>query len=137
MFCFKPGIGLILLSLVLFAALPAGGHAAASSPRLQEVTPPNLSLQQLAGQSSKLQIVLRDFKAEAVAKGSIHVAVKLPVAFAPENILGEAEQLQQRADIEAAVLALRANLPQARTFEAVPGLPYVRLTLEQCGAGPP
>lgn len=133
MFCFKPRIGLILLSLVLFAALPAGGHAAASSPRLQEVTPPNLSLQQLAGQSPELQIVLRDFKAEAVAKGSIHVAVKLPVAFAPEKILREGEKLQQRADIEAAVLALRANLPQVRTFEAVPGLPYVRLILDGAG----
>ena len=133
MFCFKPSIGLILLSLVLFAALPAGGHAAASSPRLQEVTPPNLSLQQLAGQSPELQIVLRDFKAEAVAKGSIRVAVKLPVAFAPETRLRNAEKQQQRADIEAAVRALRASLPLARNLEAVPGLPYVRLTLDHAG----
>lgn len=50
-----------------------------------------------------------------------------------DAVLRKAEKVRQRAKNDAAVQALRTRPPLARSLEAVPGLPYVRLTLDSVG----
>ncbi len=134
MFKNKWGAGVFCLGLMLSAALMAPDASAAEpSPRLVETTAATLTLNDLSARDPRLQRTLGALRAEAAAKGSVLVAVKLPVAFAPETMLSEAEKLQQRRDIDAAVRALRSSLPQAKSFEPVPDLPYVRLGLDTAG----
>lgn len=125
-------VALLGLSVSLTPVL-AQSDAKPGSPRLAEPTPPGASLRQLAEDDADLQTVLNTLRAEAAAKGSVKVAVKTAVAFAPEARLGDQERLQQRREIAAAAKALRLALPAARSFEAFEDKPYV--TLELDGAG--
>jgi trypsin len=111
----------------------AQGDARPASPRLAESAPSGASLQQIAKDDAGLRSVLDTLTAEAAARGSVRVAVKTAVAYAPEARLTEPERLQQRREIAAAAKAVRLALPMARSFEAVDDKPYVIMDINSAG----
>ena len=125
-------VALLGLSVSLTPAL-AQSDAKPGSPRLAEPTPPGASLGQLAEDDADLQTVLNTLRAEAAAKGSVKVAVRTAVPYAPEARLGDQERLQQRQEIAAAAKALRLALPAARSFEASEDKPHVIIDLNGAG----
>ena len=125
-------VALLGLSVSLTPAL-AQSDAKPGSPRLAEPTPPGASLGQLAEDDADLQTVLNTLRAEAAAKGSVKVAVRTAVPYAPEARLGDQERLQQRQEIAAAAKALRLALPATRSFEASEDKPHVIIDLNGAG----
>lgn len=125
-------VALLGLAVTLAPAL-AQSDARPGSPRLAEPTPPGASLRQLAEDDADLQTVLNTLRAEAAAKGSVKVAVRTAVPYAPEARLGDQERLQQRQEIAAAAKALRLALPATRSFEASEDKPYVIINLNSAG----
>ena len=111
----------------------AQGDARPASPRLAEPAPSGASLQQIAKNDAGLRSVLDTFTAEAAARGSVRVAVKTAVAYAPEARLTEPERLQQRREIAAAAKAVRLALPMARSFESFDDKPYVIMDINSAG----
>ena len=111
----------------------AQGDARPASPRLAESALSGASLQQIAKDDAGLRSVLDTLTAEAAARGSVRVAVKTAVAYAPEARLTEPERLQQRREIAAAAKAVRLALPMARSFEAFDDKPYVIMDINSAG----
>lgn len=130
----KAWAALTVLGLIMGIG-PAAAGSAANQPslRLSETVPAGSSLRQLAESNSALAAALAAFRAEAAAKGSVRVAVKTAVAFAPETLLTQADVLAQRREIAAAAAALRKVLPGARHFEALQDKPYVVLEVDAAG----
>lgn len=104
-----------------------------AQPVLAQSGTERLSMRLAAEQAHGLGSALQALKAEAVARGSVAVAVKIGVAFAPEGLLGDSERLQQRREIASAAQALRKALPEARRFRSLEGLPYVLMHLDVAG----
>ena len=130
----KAWAALTVLGLIMGIG-PAAAESAAKQPslRLSETVPAGSSLRQLAESNPALAAALAAFRAEAAAKGSVTVAVKTAVAFAPETLLTQADVLAQRREIAAAAAALRKALPGARHFEALQDKPYVVLEVDAAG----
>jgi hypothetical protein len=127
-------LAVALLGLtVSLAPASAQSDERSGSPRLAEPTQQNVSLQQLAKDDTSLQTVLDALGAEAAAKGSVRVAVRTAVPYAPPTRLGDHERLQQRQEIAAAAKALRLALPATRSFEAFKDKPYVIIDLNGAG----
>lgn len=126
--------GLALLGLILALLLPTSPAAAeGTSLRLTEPVAPGATLGQIAANDAGLSARLEALTADAAKDGSVRVAVKTAVAFAPENLLGPSERTLQRKDIAAAAAALRKALPQAQDFRALEDMPYVMLELDAAG----
>ena len=130
----KAWAALTVLGLIMGIG-PAAAESAAKQPslRLSETVPAGSSLRQLAESNPALAAELAAFRAGAAAKGSVTVAVKTVVAFAPETLLTQADVLAQRREIAAAAAALRKALPGARHFEALQDKPYVVLEVDAAG----
>ena len=130
----KAWAALTVLGLIMGIG-PAAAESAANQPslRLSETVPAGSSLRQLAESNPALAAALAAFRAEAAAKGSVRVAVKTAVAFAPETLLTQPDVLAQRREIAAAAAALRKALPGARHFEALQDKPYVVLEVDAAG----
>jgi hypothetical protein len=130
----KAWAALTVLGLIMGIG-PAAAESAAKQPslRLSETVPAGSSLRQLAESNPALAAALAAYRAEAAAKGSVRVAVKTAVAFAPETLLTQADVLAQRREIAAAAAALRKALPGARHFEALQDKPYVVLEVDAAG----
>lgn len=116
----------------LMSQVPAGS-AELKSARVLESGGAAASLGARAANNEEIRQSLRALRSEAANRGAVAVAVKLAVPFAPEKLLTETEKQKQLRDITAAVNALRQAMPQARNFEAQPGVPYVLMQLDRAG----
>ena len=125
--------GLVVLALLLAFQPAAASDGSSLPPRLPEPAGAGLSLAQQAEVNAHLAAALGELREQVIAGGSIEVAVKTAVAFAPESLLNDVERLQQRQDIAQAAEALRKALPEAKRFEALRDLPYVILRLDAAG----
>lgn len=123
----------VSLGLMLLMGNPAAGNASGTQIRLSEAAPPGASLRQLAGGNPALAAILDELNSEAAAQGTVKVAVKTTVAFAPEKLLNGWQVTEQRRDIAAAAEALRRSLTEALEFQALPDKPYVFLRLDSAG----
>ncbi len=125
---------LIFLLLLLFlATVPAVASEVRIPLRLLEDVAPGASLLQLSESDPQLAAALDSVTAEVRRSGRVRVAVKTAVAFAPESLLGDWERTVQRREIANAAAALRKSMPKAKNFEALPGIPYVLLTVDGPG----
>lgn len=131
-------LGLMISSPSLAAeaassSAPVQAAPSRSAPRLAEPSDPKSSLWQLSETSQDLRAALQALRAQAGAAGSVKVAVKLAVRFAPETLLTEADKLQQRREISAAAKTLRAAMLQAKELKSFDDLPYVVLEVDVGG----
>ena len=123
----------MLLTFLITLQPAAAWSAAGPALRLSEPSGAGLSLAQQAETNAHLAAALGELREQVIAGGSIEVAVKTAVAFAPESLLNDVERLQQRRDIAQAAETLRKALPEAKKFEALRDLPYVILRLDAAG----
>lgn len=125
------GICPLLLAIALLPVFHAPQVLAQQhAARIVERPSQQGTLQELAGRYPALAEVLKDLNAEAKAKGSVKVTVKLAVPYAPEKLLNERDKFLQQRDLDAAVNVVRRVLPLATPLAQRKGLPYVDLTLE-------
>jgi hypothetical protein len=129
---FARRMGALCLGLLISTALLAHNANAASS-RLAEPVTVSSTLMQLSAENPVLRRAIDALRAEAAAKGSVKIAVKLNVAFAPERVLSDWNKMQQRREIAGAAAALRKALPNARSFEPFADVPYVVLAVDTAG----
>jgi trypsin len=81
--------------------------------------------------ATRAAVSMAALKFEAGKSGSVRVAIKTEVAFAPESLLGDWERTVQRREIAGVAASLRRALPKAKEFKALLDLPYVLITLDE------